>query len=324
LQDVVGKLLLYAYPDRLARRRPNSGRYQLANGRGVFLFEDDSLFGNDWLVVADCDGQKKEGRIFYANTIRYETILSSLENSFVAKEYYALDKVKQKITGQKVISYEAITVESIVIAKIPKEKFQLCLQQVLSNDGLELLNWTARCNDWLARVQWLGERLEDFPQLSKPQLQATLANWLLPYIDQVTSISELKTINLYDLLITTLSWEQQQILSKEAPTKYKTPSEKIVPIVYDLNQGPTVSVQLQEMFGEIKSPKIGGNKVAIRFELLSPARRPIQTTSDLNNFWQTSYFDVAKEMRGRYPRHRWPDKPLLEKAGRSIKSKKLM
>jgi ATP-dependent helicase HrpB len=96
-----------------------------------------------------------------------------------------------------------------------------------------------------------------------------------------------------------------------------------VAIVYDQQQGPTVSVPLQEMFGEVRSPKIGGDKIPIRFELLSPARRPIQTTSDLGNFWQTSYFEVAKEMRGRYPRHRWPDEPLLEKAGKSIKARKI-
>jgi len=93
----------------------------------------------------------------------------------------------------------------------------------------------------------------------------------------------------------------------------------VLPVMYGSQQGPTVSVQLQEVFGELSSPKIAGGSVALRFELLSPARRPIQTTSDLAQFWQSSYFEVAKEMRGRYPRHRWPDKPLLEKAGRSIK-----
>ena len=322
LQDVVGKLLLYAYPDRLAKCRANSGRYQLANGRGVFLFEDDSLFGSDWLVVADCDGQKKEGRIFNANAINYESLVACLEDNFVTEEHYDLDKAKQKITGKRVTSYDAISIKSEVIPKIPKEKFQQCLQQILPDNGLELFNWTARCHDWLARTQWLGEHLESFPQLSKPQLQATLADWLLPYIGDVTSIAGLRAINLYDLLVATLSWDEQQILNEEAPTEYVTPSQKKVPIVYDQYQGPTVSVQLQQMFGEIHSPKIGGDKVPIRFVLLSPARRPIQTTSDLGNFWQTSYFEVAKEMRGRYPRHRWPDEPLLEKAGKSIKSKK--
>lgn len=146
--------------------------------------------------------------------------------------------------------------------------------------------------------------------------------WLLPYLATVNSLAQLKQTNISELIKGILSWEEQQILEKEAPEYYTAPSEKKVPILYDKNQGPTVSIRLQEMFGEIESPKIGGHKVPLRFELLSPAQRPIQTTSDLANFWNTSYFDVAKEMRGKYPRHRWPEQPLLEKPGHSIKHRK--
>ena len=166
------------------------------------------------------------------------------------------------------------------------------------------------------------KQLDDFPRVSKSILQANLDEWLLPYLAGVNSIAALKKVNVFELLQQSLSWQDQQTLNSQAPIEYKAPSNKTVAIVYDEQQGPTVSVQLQEMFGEVNSPKIGGGKVPIRFELLSPARRPIQTTSDLANFWQTSYFAVAKDMRGRYPRHRWPDEPLLEKAGKSIKSKK--
>jgi len=146
--------------------------------------------------------------------------------------------------------------------------------------------------------------------------------WLLPYITHVSSLAQLKQINVFELVKGSLSWNEQQLLEKEAPLVYVTPSDKKIPIVYDKNQGPTVSVRLQEMFGEVESPKIGENTVPLRFELLSPAQRPIQTTSDLANFWKTSYFDVAKDMRGKYPRHRWPEKPLLEKAGHSMKHRR--
>jgi len=145
---------------------------------------------------------------------------------------------------------------------------------------------------------------------------------LLPYISNVNNLDQLKKINIFELIKETLSWEEQQLLEREAPLMYVTPSDKKISIVYDKNQGPTVSVRLQEMFGEIESPRIGGNSVPLRFELLSPAQRAIQTTSDLANFWNTSYFDVAKEMRGKYPRHRWPEKPLLEKPGHSIKHRR--
>lgn len=323
LQHVVGKLLLCAYPDRLAQQRANnSGRYQLANGKGVVLFDDDPLFNSPWLVVAEADAQKKEGRIFSGSFISYDLMLERLSQEFEHEEQFYFDKEKQKIVWQKVTKYQAIKIAMVNIPTIPSDKFQRCLYQVLQSDGFELLNWTQRCDDWVARTHWLGQQLDDFPSVSKSFLQANIDQWLIPYLSGVDSINALKKIDVLKVLKASLSWGDQKILSSQAPVEYVTPSNKTVAIVYDEQQGPTVSVQLQEMFGEVNSPKIGGGKVPIRFELLSPARRPIQTTSDLANFWQTSYFAVAKDMRGRYPRHRWPDEPLLEKAGKSIKSKK--
>lgn len=132
----------------------------------------------------------------------------------------------------------------------------------------------------------------------------------------------MKNKDIYSILNAKLTWEQQQVLDACAPSNYITPSGKKVLIRYDENQGPTVSVVLQEMFGQLESPMLAMGKVAMRFELLSPAKRPIQTTSDLAHFWRSSYFDVAKDMRGKYPKHRWPEKPLEEKPGHSIKKKR--
>jgi len=313
---------LFAYPDRLAKRRSNKcGRYQLANGRGVFLFEDDPLFGAEWLLIADCDGQKTEGRIYRASAVSLDVILGCLEDEFVIQEQYVFDKNKQKITGRRVTQYGAIKIHSAAISEIPPDKFQECLIQVFQEMGLSVLNWTPKAEAWVARAHWLGQQLDSFPKISKAVLLESLESWLLPYIAEVKSLADLKKLNVYELVLGTLSWEEQQFLAREAPVEYCAPSNKILPIVYGSQQGPTVSVQLQEVFGELSSPKIAGGSVVLRFELLSPARRPIQTTSDLAHFWQNSYFEVAKEMRGRYPRHRWPDKPLLEKAGRSIKTR---
>ncbi len=320
LQQCVGRLLLIAYPERLAKRRAeNSGRYQLANGRGVVLHDNDPMLGAEWLVVSDCNAQKKDGLIFNAAVIGRSDIDASIGSKIVEENEYQLDGKKQKIIGRKVVKYQAITLESKVLADIPTEDFQQCMHSLLQKEGLKLLNWTNKCEEWLARASWLGEHLEHFPKISKEILIEDVENWLVPYISKVKNLAQLKKVNLFELMIGILPWEQQKLLEQEAPVNYTTPSNKNVKITYDKNQGPTVSVQLQEMFGELKSPCIGGGKVPLRFELLSPASRPIQTTSDLANFWQTSYFDVAKDMRGRYPKHRWPDKPLLEKPGRSIK-----
>ena len=320
VQEIVGKLLLHAYPDRLGKKRHNSiNRYHLANGRGVFLFDDDPLCGNGWLIITDCDAQKKEGRIYTAASIDKETLLNGIADQLDEEDVYGYDTKKQKITGRRVTTYGTMEIKSQTIATIPPDKFQQCLITIIKDHGLEILNWTSHCHEWLARVRWLGRYEETFAPFSEKALLETIEDWLIPYISHTKSITDIQRIDVLELLISTLSWDDQQILEKEAPIKYQTPSGKNVPIIYDSQQGPTVSVPLQEMFGETTSPLIAGGRVTIRFELLSPARRPIQTTSDLSNFWKTSYFEVAKEMRGRYPKHRWPEQPLLEKPGKSIK-----
>ncbi len=323
LQNVIGKLLLHAYPDRLAKKRPgDDGRYQLANGRGVFLFGDDPLFGRDWLVIADCDAQKTEGRIYAAAPITYDVIADQLKHNITEREIFEFNIERQKVSGTRISEYGAITVSSRIISEVPAEKFHECLLHVFKDYGLGVLNWTPGCEAWLLRAEWLGAKLDSFPNLSKTILLDTVDSWLLPYLSNVTSISALKKVNIFDLLVGTLSWEDQKKLDAEAPSDYKTPSGRVVSIAYNSQQGPLVSVQLQELFGEITSPILGGGTTPLRFELLSPARRPIQTTSDLGLFWENSYFEVAKEMRGKYPKHRWPDKPLLEKAGKSIKPRR--
>lgn len=323
LQENVGKLLLLAYPDRLAKKRSeNGGRYQLANGKGVQLFDDDPLFGSDWLVVSDCNAQKKEGTIFSASAITLDDIQETIGHFIEESDEYRLDDKKQKIIGRRLSRYQSISLKSQALKTIPAEEFQKHLTSLLKTEGLKVLNWTDKCDQWLARATWLGEVMESFPTLTLNSLIQSADQWLLPYLSNVSSLTQLKQINVFELLKASLTWDEQQLLENEAPLVYVTPSDKNIPIIYDKDQGPTVSVRLQEMFGEIESPKIGGNSVALRFELLSPAQRPIQTTSDLANFWKTSYFEVAKDMRGRYPRHRWPEQPLLETPGHSIKHRR--
>ncbi len=320
LQTHCPSLLLYCYPERLAKRRDKqSGRYQMANGKGVFLYPDDPLFNAQWLVIADCDAQSKEGRIFNAAAISFAQFEPLLKAYFSTREHFEYDAKKQQISASQSTNYRALNLKTEPLTDIPHAIFEQCLKDVLAQTELDILQWSERCLHWLARAQWLSSKVADFPDLSKASLCRDIDHWLMPYLTQVSSIKALKNINLLDILQQCLSWEQQQLLEREAPTHYKTPSNKSIPISYDSHRDPFVSVVLQEMFGELASPRIGKGTTAITFELLSPARRPIQTTSDLANFWQSSYFEVAKDMRGKYPKHRWPDQPLLEKAGRSIK-----
>lgn len=321
-QKHIPALLLRAFPDRVAKRRSNSNRYIMANGKGVLLADDDALCGSEWLVVSDCDGQKREGKIYAAYAIEPTQVLLLLRDKLIETNTYALDNKKQKIVGRQQTRYKAITVSETALSHIPQDAFIECLSDLLISEGLALLNWTPRCEQWLKRVQWLATYSDDFPRLSREYLQNTVNDWLLPYLSHITSLAQLKTTNIFDLLIANLSWEQQQALDTEAPTSYTSPSGKTVDIIYDKNQGAMVSIVLQEMFGQLASPILAYGQVPLRFELLSPARRPIQTTSDLANFWTSSYVEVAKDMRAKYPRHRWPEEPLLATPGHSRKPRK--
>ncbi|WP_249122770.1 ATP-dependent helicase C-terminal domain-containing protein [Pseudoalteromonas sp. M8] len=283
------------------------------------LRDGDPLQGQAYLIVCDVDGKNKDGLVFLSCAIEKSTLLEQLAPYLSEVVQYQLDSKKEAIQGRQQVKYHALVLKEQNLSQIPKEAFAQCVKDILTSEGLGLLNWSVKSHAWLARAKWLSEQLNTFPQISESSLIAQLDTWLLPYLTGVNTINQLKQLDIFNLLQATLTWEQQQQLEAQAPEFYVTPSDKRVAIRYDEHQGPTVSVVLQEMFGQLTSPTLANGQVAVRFELLSPAKRPIQTTSDLSNFWQTSYFEVAKEMRGRYPKHRWPDKPLEEKPGRSIK-----
>lgn len=321
IQTLTGPLLFNAFPDRLAKAR-NDTHYLLANGRGVTLKSDDALHGTPWLLVCDCDGKNKDGLIYSCAPLDTSQVETLLVGKTQHRVHYQLDAKKEHIRGRRTTQYQAITLKEETLTHVPKSEFTQCVTDILQEEGLHFLHWTKSCEQWLMRAAWLSKHLNDFPAISEKHLLDTLDTWLLPYIHHVETLKQLKNVNIYDLLVSNLTWEQQQILAQEAPEHYVTPSDKKVSIRYDEHQGPTVAVILQEMFGQITSPCIAQHRVPLRFELLSPARRPLQTTSDLEGFWQSSYLEVAKEMRGRYPKHRWPDNALEAKPGKSIKLKK--
>ena len=322
LADLSAYLLLLAFPERLAKRRSeNSNKYQLANGKGVFLNEADPLINHEFLVVNDCDAQKKEGRVFSAITFNKNILTEKLSHEISEQVDYELAPNKSNVYARVLKKYGSLIIEETRNNEVPAEFILASIKALLKTDYRHILSWNKECDDWLSRVIWLGGKIENFPVLTESTIMALSEDWLLPYVANIKKISALKKVKILPLLSSLLTYEQAKILAAQAPTIYITPSNKKVPIVYDNHQGPTVSVILQEVLGELASPMLAGNSVALRFELLSPARRPIQITSDLANFWRGSYVEVAKDMRAKYPRHRWPVDPFSEKAGRSIKSR---
>ncbi|MDO6508328.1 ATP-dependent helicase HrpB [Colwellia sp. 4_MG-2023] len=322
MPDIAAYLLLLAFPERLAKRRSaNSHKYQLANGKGVYLAEEDPLINNEYLVVNDCDAQTKEGRVFSAITFNKHLLVDKFSHQISEKIDYELAANNSRVYARRLKKYGSLIIEETRSNDVPAEFILDSIQSLIKTDAKSILHWTQECEDWLKRVEWLGSKMEGFPVLSEALIMESAENWLLPYITNIKKISELKQVKILPLLSSLLTYEESKILEQEAPITYTTPSNKKVSILYDKNSEPTVAVVLQELFGELASPMLAGNSVALRFELLSPARRPIQITSDLANFWGGSYVEVAKDMRAKYPRHRWPIDPFSEKAGRSIKPK---
>ncbi|WP_197019880.1 MULTISPECIES: ATP-dependent helicase HrpB [unclassified Pseudoalteromonas] len=321
IQDSVGYLLLSAFPDRLAKRRGlNSCRYKLANGKGVTLQESDPLTSFEYLVVIDSDAQNKEGRVYSAAPFDINILSKHFSEQIVTDTDYEISS-SNKIYAHQRKKYGQLIIEEDKSKNVPQEFIRDSLVKLIPKDYKRILNWTPECEDWLNRVTWLGEKLDGFPNLNIDFIMEDVAHWLLPYLPNIRSFSELKNINLFPLLSSILTYSESKLLDSEAPEFYLTPSNKNVRIIYSAAQEPTVSVILQELFGEVRSPMLAGRTIPLRFELLSPAKRPIQITTDLEKFWSGSYVEVAKDMRAKYPKHRWPEKPLEEKPGRSIKPK---
>ena len=325
LQTTLGQLVAMAYPDRVGKCRSLSStenRYLLSNGKGAVLPEYNQLKNSEWLAIADLDGQRNEGRIFLATAVEQTQLEEAL--GFETSASYRFEEKSQKIVGKQQTKLGAIVLNEQALSQPDNTKIQACLHQAIIDTDLKILPWSKNNQAWLNRVIWLmqhnPESTQNWPDFTLPGLVTSIDDWLFAYIEGIYSVKALQNVALMDLLKARLPYEALALIDIQAPETYVTPSGKKLKIDYS-GQRPKVSVVLQEMFGELSSPQLAWGKVNLAFELLSPAQRPIQTTSDLAHFWQNSYFEVAKEMKGRYPKHRWPEQPLEEKAGRSIKSK---
>ena len=320
----LGQLLALAYPDRIAKRRsPQEQRYQLSNGKGTFLKEHDPLNQASWLVIAHLDGQRREGQAFIGCPITLNDIKALFSHQITEHNTVTFDEKKQTIQGLTTQKLGAIILQSSPINPLSTQQFQACLMDTLKKFRLTQLPWHKKTLDWLNRVRWLAHYLPEYNGFSEQQLINHFDQWCAPYLSHIQQWKDISKLDVLSLLKARLTFQQLQTLEKEAPIHYRTPSHKTVAIHYSQHKPPYVSVQLQELFGETGSPHLAKGAIPITFELLSPAQRPIQITSDLAHFWQNSYIEVAKEMRGKYPKHRWPEKPLEEKAGKSIQKRKI-
>ncbi len=296
-----GALLALAYPDRIGRRRAGAaGRYLLSGGRGAALPEGDPMSNEEFLVVADLDGSAQDARIFLAASITTAEIEELYGERIVDEE---IVEWRDNLVARRRRRLGALVLEDKPINKPDPEKVKAAMLAGLRQRALP---WTDELSDWRQRIAFLRQLDPSWPDLSDETLLASLDDWLAPFVDGAA-----RRIDFASAIRTLVPWEQQRQLDKLAPTHIEVPSGSRVPIDYSNPAEPTLSVRLQEMFGLTDTPRIAGGKVAVTIHLLSPARRPMQVTRDLASFWKNAYRDVKAELKGRYPKHYWPDDPLI-------------
>lgn len=321
--EAIGDLLVYAYPDRIAKRRPEPrDRYVLANGRGVVLPPADPLAAAEYLVVAALDAGRTEGRIFLAEPLALADLKAHHPDLFRATDEVSWDDDGAKVTAVRRVYLGKIVAEEKPLADAAPEAIAEAMLTGIRRMGLGSLPWERETRQLQARIDCLRRHQPeiDWPDLADDRLLSDLG-WLAPYLSGITRAEQLKQLDLERILLARLSWEQQRRLERDAPESLTVASGSKIRIDYRPDEPPILAVRLQEMFGETVTPTVCGGRVPLLLHLLSPARRPIGVTSDLASFWQRSYPEVKKELKGRYPKHYWPDDPFTAQATRGVKKR---
>ncbi len=306
----VAVALAQAFPDRVAQRRADhKQRFLLANGKGMQLGPRDSLAGSDYIVVLDSDGAGTEPRIRLACRITLPQLQRALGEHCVKQDVMEWNEQRKAVEAEHRLQFGALVLQRQRLPTPWPASAQRCLLTALQQNGLRDLPWTDTCTQFIARVQWLQQQQpEQWPDLSNAALTESATSWLLPYLNGMTSINDLRQLNLLDALKNTLDWSRVNEVDRLAPASWSLPAGTTHYLDYAAENGPVLRARLQEFYGLQQHPALPkGQKLLL--ELLSPAQRPIQVTRDLPGFWQGSYKEVAKEMRGRYPKHFWPDNP---------------
>lgn len=310
-QDV-GLLLAMAYPDRIAlRRREGGNRYLLSNGRGATLFAACSA-ASELLVAATLDGRGDESRIFLAAPLSLSTLEAVMAGQISWQTIVGWDRASESVLAREERRLGALVLSQRALQQPMPEAMVTAMLEGIRAMGLECLPWNEEARQLQARVlslrQWLPE--EVWPDLSDDVLLAGLEEWLAPYLNGMNRRAHLAKLNLADLLRNSLDWDKRQRLEQAAPTHLQVPSGSRKKLTYSSDASPPVlAVKLQELFGLADTPTVAGGKMAVKLHLLSPAQRPLQVTQDLKSFWDNTYPEVKKEMKGRYPKHPWPDDP---------------
>ncbi len=304
-----GLMLAYAFPDRVARNRGN-GSFVLANGRGAAVEQTSSLARAPYIAIGEMTGTAASGRILLAAQITEAEIERHFAEHIESADEISFDRGAMALRARRKRVLHAITLSEATLAVSPNEDTARILADGLIAAGLDRLPWSKAAKQWRDRVMFLRKAEGDsWPDLTDDGLIARRDDWLVPALYDKIALKDISPGDLSDALMALLPWEMRARLEREAPTHFEAPTGSVLAIDYEAEQGPTIAVRLQELFGLNTHPSVAAGKVPLVLELLSPAQRPVQVTRDLPGFWRGSYAAVRSDLRGRYPRHPWPDDP---------------
>ena len=320
----VGAILALAYPDRIAKNRGGgSGAFLLANGRGAAVDSASTLAREQFLAVAELTGTAARSRIVLAATIALSEIEAIFGDEVETIEQVTFDPETLSLRARRLRRLGAIALAEAPLAVVPSDNTAPILAAGVTKLGLDRLPWTKAREQWRDRVLFLRRAEgEEWPDLSNTALATRTDEWLAPLLADKSEIGQIRPEELDDALAALLPFPLRRRMEAEAPTHFLAPSGSHVAIDYEAEEGPKISVRVQELFGLDRHPAIAAGRVPLVIELLSPAHRPVQITRDLPGFWRGSYAAVKTEMRGRYPRHPWPDDPLAAPATRRAKPRR--
>jgi ATP-dependent helicase HrpB len=321
--DLTGVLVALAYPDRIGRARDAAGRYLLANGRGARFAEPQALAKSEFIVAPELDGAEREARIYLAAPIELADLERHFGQHIELREEIVWDAREQAVRARRERRLGGLVLETGELRSPDRGEMQRAALEGLKSLGLGALPWTRELRQWQARVAvvraYAVPSPEPWPDLTDEALQATLGEWAPAWMDGLIRREHFARFDLVNALHSRLSYAQNAILDREAPTHFTVPSGSKIPIDYLDGEVPTLSVRLQEVFGLRETPAVAGGRLPLLLKLLSPAGRPVQITRDLVSFWSRGYHEVRKDLKGRYPKHYWPDDPNAAQATRRVR-----
>jgi ATP-dependent helicase HrpB len=318
----VAQIAGWGWPDRVAMRREAAGKFLMANGRGVRIDVRDPLAQAPWLVVAAVDDSGRDARVQLAAALDDDDVQQLLAERRESVEEVTWDDDAAAVVARRRERLGAIVLADHPLRDVDPERIAIALLEGVAAHGIGALPWSDTSRRLRERLAFLHAHDPTWPDVGDAALLMRLGEWLAPFIGGMRRLEQLAALDLHAALLTLVPWELRRRLDELAPERIEVPSGSHIALDYSEPMSPVLAVRLQEVFGMAVSPTLLDGRVAVTMQLLSPAHRPVQTTRDLASFWRSGYFDVRKDLRGRYPKHHWPEDPVTAEATRGAKQRK--